>query len=90
MGTGVVAGVVVTEALVACVERNVKRAHRSRSRAVGSPAAGLSWVTYADRTSRDEIMAKVMADPRLRTDPAGMPLDGKRMIFGGFEPFLEL
>ena len=49
-----------------------------------------SWVVYADRKARDEIMAKVMADPRLKTDPAAMPFDGKRMIFGGFEAFLEL
>jgi uncharacterized protein YbaA (DUF1428 family) len=49
-----------------------------------------SWVVYADRKARDEIMAKVMADPRLPKDPAGMPFDGKRMIFGGFEPFMEL
>ena len=49
-----------------------------------------SWVVYADRKSRDEIMAKVMADPRMDYKPADMPFDGKRMIFGGFQPFLEL
>lgn len=35
-------------------------------------------------------MAKVMADPRLQRDMATMPFDGKRMIFGGFQPFMEL
>lgn len=30
-------------------------------------------------------MQRAMEDPRLKTDPAGMPFDGKRMIFGGFE-----
>jgi uncharacterized protein YbaA (DUF1428 family) len=49
-----------------------------------------SWVTYSDRKSRDEIMAKVMADPRLKQGPEDMPFDGKRMIFGGFESFMEL
>jgi len=49
-----------------------------------------SWVTYASKAARDEIMPKVMADPRLPQDPANMPFDGKRMIFGGFEAFLEL
>ena len=50
-----------------------------------------SWITYRDKASRDEIVAKVMADPRLK-EHAGddMPFDGKRMIFGGFAPFLEL
>ena len=49
-----------------------------------------SWITYKDKASRDEIMAKVMADERLKQDMASMPFDGKRMIFGGFEAFLEL
>ena len=33
---------------------------------------------------------KVMADPELKPDSPDMPFDGKRMIFGGFETFLEL
>ena len=49
-----------------------------------------SWVVYKDKASRDEIMAKVMADERLKADMANMPFDAKRMIFGGFQPFLEL
>jgi uncharacterized protein YbaA (DUF1428 family) len=48
-----------------------------------------SWITYKDRASRDQIMAKVMADERLKADMASMPFDGKRMIFGGFQAFLE-
>jgi uncharacterized protein YbaA (DUF1428 family) len=47
-----------------------------------------SWATYADRKTRDEVMAKVMADERMKGDPANMPFDGKRMIFGGFESFI--
>jgi uncharacterized protein YbaA (DUF1428 family) len=35
-------------------------------------------------------MAKVMADPRLTPDWGAMPFDMKRMIFGGFKPFMEL
>ena len=49
-----------------------------------------SWITYPDRAARDEINKKVMADPRLKGDPAAMPFDGKRMIYGGFEVFVEL
>lgn len=48
-----------------------------------------SWVTYADRATRDAVMAKVMADERLKS-PDQMPFDGKRMIFGGFQSFIEL
>ncbi len=49
-----------------------------------------SWIVYASREQRDAINAKVMADPRLKGDMSTMPFDGKRMIFGGFESFVEL
>jgi uncharacterized protein YbaA (DUF1428 family) len=49
-----------------------------------------SWITYTDRAHRDAVMAKVMADERLKSSMESMPFDGKRMIFGGFEAFLEL
>ncbi len=49
-----------------------------------------SWITYASREARDEINKKVMADPRLNMDNGTMPFDGKRMIYGGFQSFLEL
>ena len=49
-----------------------------------------SWITYESRKRRDEIVAKVMADPRLQGDDWKDVFDGKRMIFGGFEAFLEL
>ena len=48
-----------------------------------------SWITYENRARRDEIMAKVMVDPRLKDSMTNMPFDGKRMIFGGFEAFIE-
>ncbi|MCA1439694.1 DUF1428 family protein [Ensifer sp. IC4062] len=49
-----------------------------------------SWVIYASREDRDAIVAKVIADPRLQGDEWKSIFDGKRMIYGGFEPFLEL
>ena len=49
-----------------------------------------SWIVYESREKRDAINAKVMADPRLKGDVANMPFDGKRMIFGGFTPIVEL
>lgn len=49
-----------------------------------------SWVRYRSREERDEVMKKVMADDRMKSDPASWPFDGKRMIFGGFVPFLEV
>jgi uncharacterized protein YbaA (DUF1428 family) len=49
-----------------------------------------AWVVYPSRAKRDEVMAKVMADPRLEGSMRDAPFDGKRMIFGGFVPFVEL
>ena len=49
-----------------------------------------SWIVYESREKRDAINARVMADPRLKGDMANMPFDGKRMIFGGFAPIVEL
>ncbi|WLS07819.1 DUF1428 family protein [Shinella sumterensis] len=49
-----------------------------------------SWITYASREKRDEINAKVMKDPRMQGDAWKEVFDGKRMIYGGFRPFLEL
>ena len=46
-----------------------------------------SWIVYRSRADRDAVMAKVMADPRLQGD---MPFDGKRLIFGGFDMFLQM
>ncbi|HET7879491.1 MAG TPA: DUF1428 family protein [Acetobacteraceae bacterium] len=49
-----------------------------------------SWIVYASREQRDAINAKVMADPRMKTGMENPPFDGKRLIYGGFQAFLEL
>jgi uncharacterized protein YbaA (DUF1428 family) len=49
-----------------------------------------AWVVYPSRAERDAILEKVMADPRLKHDPKDMPFDARRMIWGGFQPFVEL
>lgn len=48
-----------------------------------------SWIVYGSRAERDEINAKVMADPRLKQGMENAPFDGKRMIYGGFEMLVE-
>jgi len=47
-----------------------------------------SWVEWPDKATRDAAMEKFRTDPRMQ--PHDMPFDGKRMIFGGFVPALEL
>ena len=49
-----------------------------------------SWIEWPDKATRDVAMAKIMNDPRLSQQSAPMPFDGKRMIFGGFSPVMEL
>ena len=48
-----------------------------------------SWITYRDRAHRDEVNRKVMADPRMKFDPASSPVDMKRMIYGGFSAIVQ-
>jgi uncharacterized protein YbaA (DUF1428 family) len=38
---------------------------------------------------RAQAAEKVMADPRMKPDRNPMPFDGKRIIYGGFEPIVE-
>lgn len=47
-----------------------------------------SWVEWPSKAVRDEGMKKVMADPRMQMGPSDV-MNGKRMIFGGFERILE-
>lgn len=48
-----------------------------------------AWITYASRADRDAVNAKVMADPRMKHTMETMPFDAKRMIYGGFETFID-
>ena len=50
-----------------------------------------SWIIFESRARRDEINDKVMHDPRVAAymDPANMPFDAKRMIYGGFEMIID-
>jgi uncharacterized protein YbaA (DUF1428 family) len=49
-----------------------------------------SWIVFNSREERDEINAKVMADPRFDgMDPNTMPFDSQRMIWGGFSSLVE-
>jgi uncharacterized protein YbaA (DUF1428 family) len=47
-------------------------------------AVWFAWIEWPSKAVRDAGMAKVMEDPEFRMDPATMPFDGKRMIYGGF------
>jgi uncharacterized protein YbaA (DUF1428 family) len=46
-----------------------------------------SYVTYKSREHRDEVLKKVMSDPRLLGQP--IPPYLERLIYGGFTGFIE-
>lgn len=49
-----------------------------------------SWIEWPDKATRDAGMDKVMKDPRMDPGANPMPFDGKRMIYGGFAPVVEV
>jgi uncharacterized protein YbaA (DUF1428 family) len=51
-----------------------------------------SYIVFKSRADRDRVNAKVMTDPRLAGMMSGkdMPFDDKRMIYGGFQVFVDL
>ena len=65
--------------------------HRAVQAAEGETVV-FSWIEWPDKATRDAGFAKVEAlmqtDPRFKDRPAAF--DGKRLIFGGFAPVVEL
>jgi uncharacterized protein YbaA (DUF1428 family) len=47
-----------------------------------------SWIEYPDKATRDKANERIMGDPAM-SDMSDMPFDGKRMIFGGFQPIVD-
>jgi uncharacterized protein YbaA (DUF1428 family) len=47
-----------------------------------------SWIVWPSKAVRDAGNQKMKDDPRMQMTE-GMPFDGKRMIFGGFEILLD-
>ena len=46
-----------------------------------------SWIEWPSKAVRDAGMRRIMEDARMQD--MQMPFDGKRMIFGGFQPILD-
>ena len=49
-----------------------------------------SWIVYPSKEVREAGNKKAIEDPRLKDMMTNMPFDGKRMIYGGFQPFMGL
>lgn len=67
---------------------------RKAVKAQDDEAVTFGWVEWPDKATRDKGMAKMMdpdfSDPRMDPEQNPMPFDGKRMVFGGFEPVVNL
>jgi uncharacterized protein YbaA (DUF1428 family) len=48
-----------------------------------------SWIEYPDKATRDKAGEMMMSDPRFEA-LGEMPFDGKRMIYAGFAPVVDL
>jgi uncharacterized protein YbaA (DUF1428 family) len=48
-----------------------------------------SWIEYPDKATRDKAGEMMMSDPRFAA-LGEMPFDGKRMIYSGFAPIVDL
>ena len=49
----------------------------------------MSWIEWPNKRSRDEGMAKVMADSRMQFTDLEPVFDGTRLIAAGFRPMLD-
>ncbi len=47
-----------------------------------------SWIEWADKQTYDAAAAKMETDERWK-DMGEMPFDGKRMVWGGFDPIFD-
>ena len=67
---------------------------RMAVKAEDSETIVFSWIEWPDKATRDAAYATMMApdfsDPRMDPVNNPMPFDGKRMIYGGFEPVVNL
>lgn len=77
---------------VECWEVDVKDGHTTDFRRATKAQEGekivFSWVTWPDRETAEAADKKMMEDSRM-AEFGEMPFDGKRMIYGGFEPVVH-
>jgi uncharacterized protein YbaA (DUF1428 family) len=66
---------------------------RKAVNATSQESVVFSWIEWPDKDTRDAAMKKMMSeefsDERMDPEKNPMPFDGKRLIFGGFEPIVE-
>ena len=77
---------------IECWESDVKDGHTTDFRRATKCEPGekivFSWVIWPDKETALAAEKKMMEDPRME-DFGEMPFDGKRMVYGGFEPIFH-
>lgn len=67
---------------------------RRAVQATEDETVAFSWVEWPDKATRDAAMKRMeelmKTDERFSQEKNPMPFDGKRMIFGGFAPVVEV
>ena len=84
--------------VVECWDDDVPEGKQTDFRRAVDAEAGesviFSWIEWPDKATRDAAFAKLMSedfsDPRMDQTKNPMPFDGKRMIFGGFVPVVDM
>ncbi len=56
----------------------------------GDETVIFSYITFRDRAHRDQVMDAAMKDARMMEMMKDAPVDGKRMIWGGFTSFVAV
>ena len=77
---------------VECWEADVRDGHTTDFRMAVKAEPGekivFSWVTWPDKATSDAAEKTMMEDPRMK-EFGDMPFDGKRMVYGSFEPVVH-
>ena len=67
---------------------------RRAVQANGDETVVFSWVEWPDKATRDAAMSRMdelmKTDDRFSPEKNPMPFDGKRLIYGGFAPVVQL
>ena len=67
---------------------------RKAVQATAEESVVFSWIEWPDKDTRDAAMQKMMSDDlndeRMDPNKNPIPFDGKRLVFGGFSPIVEL
>ena len=64
--------------------------YRRAVKATEEESVVYSWIEWPSKAARDEGMKAVMADPRMSTPSSDPIFNGKRMVYGGFVPLLDV